>query len=88
MSLHHENIAWRAEEPGLKKIVLLFVYRHAHLSSLDGFLTHQHIAHACCISESAARKFVAELESAGYFTRRRVDHGFVYTLTLPEGTPA
>jgi hypothetical protein len=37
------------------------------------------------VSESAARKFVGELELEGYFVRMRVPgRGVQYRLTLPE----
>lgn len=85
MSLHHENIAWRIELPGLKKIVLLAIARNAHLTTLEGFITHQRLSHECGVSESAARKFVGELEREGHFVRMRVPgRGVQYRLTLPE----
>jgi biotin operon repressor len=85
MSLHHENICWRFELPGLKKIVLLAIARNAHLSTQEGFITHQRLSHECGVSESAVRKFVAELEQEGYFVRMRVpQRGVQYRLTLKE----
>lgn len=85
MSLHHENICWRFEIPGLKKIALLAIARNAQLSNQEGFLTHQRLAHECGISESAARKFVGELEQEGYFVRMRVPgRGIQYRLTLKD----
>ncbi|BEU21592.1 winged helix-turn-helix transcriptional regulator [Paraburkholderia sp. 22B1P] len=72
MSLIHEQICWTFELPGLKKIVLLSLARNAHRHSLEGFIGHQKLAHECGISESAARKYVHELEADGYITRIRV----------------
>jgi biotin operon repressor len=85
VSLHHENIAWRFEIPGLKKIVLLAIARNAHLTTQEGFITHQRLSHECGVSESAARKFVGELEQEGFFVRMRVPgRGVQYRLTLKE----
>jgi len=81
MSLLHEQICWKFELPGLKKIVLLALARNAHVKSLEGFIGHQKLAHECGISESAARKYVHELEADGYITRMRVPtRGVQYTL--------
>jgi Fic family protein len=85
MSLHHENFVWPLELPGLKKLVLTFIAREAKLPTAEGFLTHQNIAKSCGVSESAARKFVGQLEREGYFVRVRVrGRGVSYRLTLPQ----
>lgn len=67
MSLIHEVYAWEFELPGLKKLVLLAVARLARRESLEAQLHVPKFALACGISESAARKYLAELETDGYF---------------------
>lgn len=83
MSIHHENMAWEHELPGLKKLVLLAIARNANLTSLEGRVSAQKLAHQCGISESAARKFTDELEHDGFITRVRVpSRGIQYRLNL------
>lgn len=83
LSIHHENMAWEHDLPGLKKLVLLAVSRNANLSSLEGRISAQKLALQCGISESAARKFTDELERDGFITRVRVPtRGIQYRLNL------
>ncbi|SDI64867.1 hypothetical protein SAMN04487926_12135 [Paraburkholderia steynii] len=82
MSLHHENFAWKVEAQALKKFVLVFLYREALLSTGEGHLQMHKIAHECGMSESAARKFAAELEQEGHFQRlQRPGRGLHYLVT-------
>ncbi|MBN3848168.1 hypothetical protein G3N58_15205 [Paraburkholderia sp. Ac-20342] len=83
MSIVHESPVWPLEMPGLKKLVLLAIYRNADMRTLEGFMLVQKLALVCGISESAARKFSGELEKEGYFIRMRVPgRGIQYRLSL------
>lgn len=66
MSLIHEVMAWEFDMPGLKKIVLLHLCRSAHRLSQEASLPIHKVTSACGISESAARKFIAELVREGF----------------------
>lgn len=88
MSIVHETPVWPLEMPGLKKLVLLAIYRNADMRTLEGFALVQKLARTCGQSESAVRKFVAELEQEGYFTRMRVPgRGVQYRITLDWAKP-
>jgi DNA-binding MarR family transcriptional regulator len=83
MSIIHETPVWPLEMPGLKKLVLLAIYRNADMRTLEGFALARQLARACGQSESAVRKSVAELEQEGYFVRMRVPgRGIKYCINL------
>jgi len=89
MSLIHEVVAWDFDMPGLKKIVLLHLCRSVHRSTQEARLPIHKVTSACGISESAARKFIAELEREGYIAFIPAPgRGVHYRLTIDSKVPA
>jgi len=89
MSLVHEQFCWDFDMPGLKKIVLLHLCRSAHRQSQEARLPIHKVTSACGISESAARKFIAELARDGFIEFIPAPgRGVHYRLTIDSKVPA
>ncbi|NIF51426.1 hypothetical protein [Burkholderia sp. Ax-1724] len=89
MSLVHEVVAWDFDMPGLKKIVMLQLARSAHRASQEASLPIHKVTSACGISESAARKYIAELAREGYIAFIPAPgRGVHYRLTIDSRVPA
>jgi hypothetical protein len=85
VSLHHENLVWPIEMPGLKKLVLVFMARAAHLTNRECNPSVQLIAFACGMSESAVRTFLKELIADGFLSSLKVPgKGTVYRINVGE----
>ncbi|WP_017773818.1 helix-turn-helix domain-containing protein [Paraburkholderia kururiensis] len=72
MSLYHENYAWEFELPALKKMVLVYLARAAHLSTRECNPTVQAISFMCGMSDSAVRTYLKELERDGHIETMKV----------------
>lgn len=88
MSLIHEVIAWDFELPGLKKLTLLHLARSVHRTTREAKLSVRKIARACGTSESAVRKYVAELALDGFVEVIPAARGALhYRLTIDSKAP-
>lgn len=89
MSLIHEQFCWDFDMPGLKKIVLLYLARSVGRESQEAHLQIHKVTSMCGISESAARKFIAQLAREGYLQFIPAPgRGVHYRLTIDGKVPA
>lgn len=88
MSIHHENLAWDIELPGIRKLVFLRVAREAHLTTEECNPTVQALAYRCGLSESAVRSSLDDLVAMGLIETMKVPgRGRIYRLVLSK-TPS
>jgi len=89
MSIKHENLVWDVDMPALKKFTLITLYREADFNTGERRMSVQKLASLCCMSESAIRKFVGELEQEGYIVQMKVrGRGVHYRVTFDAQVPA